>query len=130
MHQPLSGVQELQEEAEIRHRDKRKALMKLQKVRQPVRQVQTELRVRQAWGVAAVGAQSMLLLRVSVHKSRCGCFVCCISLEAVAGCAVLSCAVAPGFCCKQAHALSFCVRIAPCCRGKASNNLLRDVVSV
>lgn len=63
MHQPPLGVQELQEEAEIRHRDKRKALMKLQKVRQPVRQVQTEVRVRQAWGVAAGGAQILLLLR-------------------------------------------------------------------
>ena len=31
-HQVLHNVQELQEEAEIRHRDKRKALVKLQKV--------------------------------------------------------------------------------------------------
>ena len=130
MHQPPFGVQELQEEAEIRHRDKRKALMKLQKVRLTVRQLQTELRVRQAWGVAAGGAQICYYSGVSVHKPRCCCFVCCISLEAVAGCAVLSCAVASCPCCKQALALSFCVLIAPCCRVEASNSFLRDVVQV
>lgn len=63
VHQPSLGVQELQEEAEIRHRDKRKALVKLQKVRRPVRQVQTETRGRQAWGVAGGGAQILLQLR-------------------------------------------------------------------